>query len=68
MQRQRAEDLSRKKELIRREKARVLKALLQDQLRKQQEETDYAQLMADLYEYEREEQERRKEEAQQQKR
>ena len=68
MQQKRAEDIAREKELVRKEKARVLNELLQKQLRKQQEETDYAQLVADLYEYEREEQERRKEEAQKQKR
>ncbi|KAL8450600.1 hypothetical protein Emed_002472 [Eimeria media] len=68
MQRQRAEDLAREKELVRKEKARVLNELLQSQIQKQQEQTDYAQLVADLYEYEREEQERRKEEAQRQKR
>ncbi|CDJ52250.1 meiosis-specific nuclear structural protein 1, putative [Eimeria brunetti] len=68
MQRKRAEDLAREKELIRREKARILDELLQQQIRKQQEETDYAQLIADLYEFEREEQERQKEEAQKKKR
>lgn len=68
MQRKRAEDTAREKEMIRKEKARVLNELLQQQLQRQKEETDYAQLMAELYEYEREEQERRKEEAQKQKR
>ncbi|CDJ36217.1 meiosis-specific nuclear structural protein 1, putative [Eimeria mitis] len=68
MQRKRAEDLAREKELIRREKARILDELLQQQIRKQQEETDYAQLIANLYEFEREEQERLKEEAQKKKR
>lgn len=68
MQQKRADDLAKEKELIRREKARVLDELLQQQIRKQQEETDYAQLIADLYEFEREEQERLKEEAQKQKR
>lgn len=68
MQERRADDLAREKELVRREKARVLNELLQSQLKKQQEETDYAQLMADLYEYEREEQEREKERLQKEKR
>lgn len=68
MQQQRADDVAREKELVRREKARVLNELLQSQLRKQQEQTDYAQLMADLYEYEREEQDRRKEQLQKEKR
>ena len=68
MQRKRAEDLEREKELIRKEKARILDELLQKQILKQQEETDYAQLIANLYEFEREEQERQKEEAQKKKR
>ncbi|OEH79635.1 meiosis-specific nuclear structural protein [Cyclospora cayetanensis] len=68
MQRKRTEDLAREKELVRREKARVLNELLQSQLQKQKEETDYAQLVAELYTYERDEQERQKEEAQKQKR
>ncbi|KAL8436214.1 hypothetical protein Efla_003744 [Eimeria flavescens] len=68
MQRQRAEDIAREKELLRKEKARVLNELLQSQARKQKEQTDYAQLIADLYKHEREEQERMREEAQRQKR
>ncbi|KAL8273048.1 hypothetical protein Esti_002969 [Eimeria stiedai] len=68
LQRQRAEDLAKEKDRVRKEKSRVLNELLQSQIQKQKEQTDYAQLVADLYEYEREEQEKRKDEAQRQKR